>query len=166
MARSEKRCEGALHQKDKKKPQQSPRHAGAWRGGGNELATNCGKNNKNAKGKLQSNEFEESNCEPASKRSNKGVELLSRGQIKARKRDAPNWQGLNDEKTKRIQLQRAKHRIQSAAQREARSEVPEGHWRLQQMHQLRIKLNDERQGGSKRASSEVACHESSTKGLT
>ena len=131
-----------------------------------ELATNCGKNNKNAKGKLQSNEFEESNCEPASKRSNKGVELLSQRQIKTRKRDAPNWQGLNDEKTKKIQLQRAKHRIQSAAQREARSEVPEGHWRLQQMHQLRIKLNDERQGGSKRAASEVACHERSTKSLT
>ena len=118
---------------------------------------------QNAKQRI---EFEE--CEHAIKRTNKGVELLSRRQKKkkARKRDAPNGQGLNDEKTKKIQLQRAKHRIQSAAQREARSEVPEGHWRLQQMHQLSIKLNDERQGGSKRASSEVACHESSTNGLT
>jgi hypothetical protein len=44
----------------------------------------------NAKGKQQSNEFEESNCEPAPKRSNKGDELQSRSQTKTREREAPN----------------------------------------------------------------------------
>ena len=146
------------------KPQQPPRHAEAWRGedlNWQRIAAQT----INAKGKQQSNEFEESNCEPAPKRSIKGVELLSRGQIKARKRDAPNLTRFKRRKDKedRIAESQAPNSKGCTTWSKiwARSEVPERHWRLQQMHQLRIKLNDERQGRSKSAASEVACHESS-----